>query len=394
MCLTFNCIAQWMPSSNGNNSQMTSCFVESSGVLLCGTFNGIFASTDYGSTWSPSESGTVAGSGVTCLGKNSAGLFAGKDGFIYFSANNGAFWTALNSNGNGVNDLAFFTDTIFAASFGVGVIRSINNGLNWTIVNNGLTTNKITKIIRKGNLIFVGTYGDGIFVSTDYGANWIPVNTGIVSPVYIFCLETDGTNLYAGTSHDFLPNIPAHGMYISSNNGSSWTQVTNGIADSIDVYAIKSIGNVLLSSTHDIHRSTDHGLTWTSFMNGISPTLNLGATTFYETASYVFAGFEEMGTVSIFRIDKSEVVSVHESPEQNITCSVFPNPCDNELNIQNNSTQQIQFTLYNLLGQKLMEKFLTDKISTINISALSNGLYFYQVSDEHNLIINGKIIKK
>jgi len=73
---------------------------------------------------------------------------------------------------------------------------------------------------------------------------------------------------------------------------------------------------------------------------------------------------------------------------------VFPNPISNELTIQNNSTQQFQFTLYNSIGEKLIDKILTAKTSMINLSAYANDIYFYKLSNDAQEFKNGKIIKQ
>lgn len=74
--------------------------------------------------------------------------------------------------------------------------------------------------------------------------------------------------------------------------------------------------------------------------------------------------------------------------------SVFPNPSNNILSIENNSTKMFQFTLYNSLGEKLIDKILPNKTSTINLSAFANDIYFYKVSNDKQEIKSGKIIKQ
>lgn len=74
--------------------------------------------------------------------------------------------------------------------------------------------------------------------------------------------------------------------------------------------------------------------------------------------------------------------------------TIYPNPTLNELNIRNNSNQTIQFTLYNSMGEKAIDKILTNKSSTINLSAYSNDIYFYRVLADKHLIKSGKIIKQ
>ena len=75
--------------------------------------------------------------------------------------------------------------------------------------------------------------------------------------------------------------------------------------------------------------------------------------------------------------------------------SVFPNPSNSELNIQINSTQVFKFTLYNSLGEKIIDTILANRKTTIDLSAYSNDIYFYKLtSADKNLIKSGKLIKQ
>ncbi len=84
---------------------------------------------------------------------------------------------------------------------------------------------------------------------------------------------------------------------------------------------------------------------------------------------------------------------LHEN-ENNPCCTVFPNPFGNEIIIQNNSSQPIQFTLYNSIGENIIDKILSAKTNTINLTAFSNGVYFYRLSHENEIIKSGNIIKQ
>jgi hypothetical protein len=72
--------------------------------------------------------------------------------------------------------------------------------------------------------------------------------------------------------------------------------------------------------------------------------------------------------------------------------TVYPNPTVNELNIQNNSTQSVQFSLYNSLGVENIAKTLFNKNSVLEVSAFSSGIYFYKIFNEGNFIATGKLI--
>ena len=90
---------------------------------------------------------------------------------------------------------------------------------------------------------------------------------------------------------------------------------------------------------------------------------------------------EESSTVGISSIGKDTPFSV------------FPNPVNNILNIENKSNREIQFTLYNSLGVIIYEEALKSKTSTIDLSSNPSGIYFYKLTDNKNLIKTGKLIK-
>src|ERR1035441_6201342 len=79
-----------------------------------------------------------SGSGSNGPGYLYAGTFS--DG-IFRSTDNGTTWLRSNSGLTCDTVLAFASDStyLFAGTFGGGVFRSSNNGTSWTQVNNGLS---------------------------------------------------------------------------------------------------------------------------------------------------------------------------------------------------------------------------------------------------------------
>ncbi len=86
---------------------------------------------------------------------------------------------------------------IFAGTEG-GVYVSTNNGSIWTPANNGLTNMNIYSLATVDSNIFAGTNGGGIFMSTNNGANWTSINTGL-GISWVYSLTLGNFNIYAGT---------------------------------------------------------------------------------------------------------------------------------------------------------------------------------------------------
>src|SRR5512135_468956 len=106
------------------------------------------------------------------------------------------FWQQTNGPYGGViNALALNGTSIYAGVEG-GVYVSNNNGSSWT--NTGLTDYNIFAIFPSDGNLFAGTYGDGIFLSTDNGLNWTAANNGLTNHnVYDFALIN--STLFAAT---------------------------------------------------------------------------------------------------------------------------------------------------------------------------------------------------
>ncbi len=153
-------------------------------------------------------------SGLIAFGGN---VYAGTNMGLYVSSNNGISWSVINSGFT--SDRVYFaangTDLLAGTNFGVYI--SLDSGANWMASSNGLGNNKkIQAITKMGNNLYVGTYTAGVYVSTNNGVLWTPANSGIDS-INILSLAVIGTNLYAGSY--------GNGAFMSIDSGSTWTPI-------------------------------------------------------------------------------------------------------------------------------------------------------------------------
>ena len=72
--------------------------------------------------------------------------------------------------GGNINSLAVSGSNLFAGANG-GVFRSTNNGGSWTAVNTGLTNTAFYALAASGSNLFAGN-GNGLFLSTNDGDSW------------------------------------------------------------------------------------------------------------------------------------------------------------------------------------------------------------------------------
>ena len=97
-----------------------------------------------------------------------------------------------------IGELAISGNSIFAGTWGGGVFRSTNNGINWTAVNNGLTELHVLELVVSGTNLFAGTEG-GVFLSSNNGEIWINKNQGFSSVPPVNSLLITNGYIFAGT---------------------------------------------------------------------------------------------------------------------------------------------------------------------------------------------------
>ena len=119
------------------------------------------------------------------------------------------------------------SDLVYAGSFGLGLFRSEDRGINWTKSGQGVTDPFIlTLTTGKDGAIYVGTFRGGVFRSRDRGKSWQAINSGL-KHLEIKALLAVNEGVYAGT---------ADGVYRLSA-ADRWSVVTTGL-DDILVHAL------------------------------------------------------------------------------------------------------------------------------------------------------------
>jgi hypothetical protein len=165
--------------------------------LFAGTNAGVFRSTNNGTSWEVSGLtwGAIFHVVVVPTRTGGADLFAGmyvgmKDSIftdgVFRSTDNGSTWTEANGGpaSVGYKALAASDSALFITTAGSKVFKSIDRGGRWT--DTGCPGKNYTSVAvcpnGSGGLhVLVGTYSGGIFLSSDYGATWVRTITGVGS---------------------------------------------------------------------------------------------------------------------------------------------------------------------------------------------------------------------
>ncbi|MFI5200786.1 MAG: regulator [Candidatus Kapaibacterium sp.] len=265
--------ATWSRATNGLSTWLAVSALESIGgagtsppIVFAGTTGAtgggsVLRSTDDGTTWKSANSGlaSVAVTSFAVIGSNSSSpiVFAGTFGNgVFRSSDSGSTWVAGGSAGDmNVQALAIIGDNasspiLFASAY-TGVYLSRDSGRNW--IDAGLDTDRIQALAVSGANVFAGAYGGTVFLSADSGTTWKPVG---LSNIEIQALAVAGSNLYAGTYGEGVWRRPLSDFGISDVSP----------ADSI-ASALVSYPNPLAQSATIRFTSTDGGMALISIVN-------------------------------------------------------------------------------------------------------------------------------
>jgi photosystem II stability/assembly factor-like uncharacterized protein len=401
--------------SDANN--MWACFSDIRGIR----------STDAGNSWSFNFTGNTANSTYRVAEGPTGILYAGTsnihdmyqstrltdalldaadaNGKIIYSINNGATWQNLHVFGHPVfwialdpnnPNRAYASVIHYNGGAGTGGVYRCDNlsalaSSTWTLLPNPPRTEK-----HPASLVVLN---DGKLVSTYSGrrnTSGFTASSGvfIYDPVSNSWADVSHTGMHYWTKDVVIdPNDPLQntwyvsvfsgwggppnglgGLYKTTNRGGSWVKLTGSTLDRVTSCTFNP------NNPNEIYITTEvQGLWKSSNINSVTPTFSLVNSYPFRQPERVFFNpynLNEMWVTSFGNGMKiGSLLStggVEFSKEE--TFSIYPNPAKDVLNI--NAAKSLSAELYNILGEKISTYNLSPDNNAINISGLSNGIYF------------------
>jgi photosystem II stability/assembly factor-like uncharacterized protein len=257
-----------------------SSFVEiPSGEIFCtnvgGSEYGVSKSTDEGQTWNQVNTG-LPDSATVCIASNLLGeLYAGHSTGIYHSLNSGNTWNKISNNFSSYSVLnlsCYNNQKLFAGTQYDGVLRSIDNGINWELTDYPSDDNLPIKTIftlKNGNIYVSVEAGFGyiLYKSSDEGLSWHPAIDGLDAfNVNALSMDKISGNMYIGSD--------PHGFYLSSDEGTTWVVRNTGLTNTfIQTLSTKMNGDIFAGTYFGgVFRTTNEGMQWQEVNNGITYT--------------------------------------------------------------------------------------------------------------------------
>jgi photosystem II stability/assembly factor-like uncharacterized protein len=136
------------------------------------------------------------------------------------------------------------SDILYAGTWGGGMYKSVNGGLNWHVINQGLGCLYINSLAidpLTPTTLYAGTYMYGVFKTMDGGTTWAPTGPGLSEFPIVYTIAVDPVTpsmVYIGTRNK-QPGPPwGGGIYKTWNGGGIWEKYSEGLGEDW-VYDIK-----------------------------------------------------------------------------------------------------------------------------------------------------------
>lgn len=203
-------------------------------ALIIGTLkHGLWKSKNNGTNWD-NLALSFGNSPIRSLHAKGSVLFAGADNGIYLSEDSGATWKHV-FKGVQVNGFTELDNNIYAALMN-GAMASGDNGLHWNYIYEPHTLHDIS---TDGQRLYAMTLGGGLKSSVDNGITWEVINNGLgTHNFYTFELKNLGDKIFAAQWH---------GIYRSDNYGKNWTLIKGGLPDSTAFSTLDVMTNGLIA---------------------------------------------------------------------------------------------------------------------------------------------------
>jgi len=380
-CFSVSVYGQWQQSAGTTGLNMQSLLTN--GIYnFAGGQTGAYLSTDSAANYSLSNSGNDAVGPTRGFTKDNTYIYTCTSQGAYRSSDNGATWVSKSSGltnllGGGI--LKVGTRIFYVGP--TGVFMSTDQGDNWNAA--GLPTIDVRCIAAINDTLFVGTNGAGIYKSIDWGVNWVTINNGLGASVNFRALESKGNTLFAG-------GPTGTGVYRSTDFGSNWTLLGGGLASgSYRGFASNSQLIVAGSWGSGVFYSTDNGNNWTTINTGLT---DLTIFDLELNDNYIIAATNTQG---VFRFALSNLnLSTGISDFDDINAIFpFPNPTSNQLNIKVDDKHiGTAYIVSDNLGKIVFSGILNNVNTLIEMESLPRGIYLLSIGE--NMKQTLKIIKE
>jgi photosystem II stability/assembly factor-like uncharacterized protein len=169
-------------------------------------------------------------------------------------------------------------------SYGIGILKSIDGGQNWTKSldwsydqNQGVWAVKVSP--QDPNVVYASTT-DGVYKSTDAGTTWLQVNDVVMGTSLL--IHPDNDDIVVAAHGNFAST--GFGIYKTTNGGQSWTKIESSLPTQFEgkilLEAAPSNADIIYASIGNGF-SSGNGASWLCKSNDFGDNWSIQSTTDY-----------------------------------------------------------------------------------------------------------------
>jgi photosystem II stability/assembly factor-like uncharacterized protein len=397
-------MAQWETQNSGTTNDLNSVYFTNANTGYAVGDSGIILKTTNGGTnWLTQNSNTMAWLASVHFPSNDTGYVVGGDSTILKTTDGGINWINQASTGGSVcyNEFlcsVFFidADTGYTAGFmwytspslvGGGVLlKTVNGGIDWTICHTGGTWSIFYSVyFTSPTNGFVVGY-PSINKTIDAGSSWTVEPNNEICSISVY-FPTVEIGYIVGWDNPLVSGEYNFGK--TTNSGVDWTYQNIGILDTLtSVYFTDTENGYIVSESGEIMNTGNGGADWTIQYSELGLSLN---SVFFvdENIGYVVG---EGGT--ILKTTNGGTIGLNESDALSQSLKIIPNPAKDKITLSSPAiTGDTQLSIFNVNGEKVLERQLTQTETQIDISTLPRGVYFVKLQNE-KIVEVGKMMKE
>ena len=229
-----------------------------SGSMGYGTASFLYYSTDKGETWNISNLFNNYSMPREFKIMGDKIIIAATDGLFAINKNLTEKTNLIDTvlRGNNIGDFIAEKDTLIASTIynPSGLFQYSFGKHSWDLIKNNLPYDYYSLIEKKDSLMFVCRYYSKLYYSKDYGKTFTEL--GKEQGLY----NTSVRSIYIGDSIIYIGTFD--GIYYSMNKGDSWKQIP--ITSGTHIFSIDKSGDYIFAGSVNnvIFKSSDNGITW------------------------------------------------------------------------------------------------------------------------------------
>jgi hypothetical protein len=107
----------------------------------------------------------------------------------------------------------------------------------------------------------------------------------------------------------------------------------------------------------------------------------------------LFVG-QDLGGLWHFEVDPSSTASIHETESFSWNISIYPNPTNGKVNIEDPEGRRFTLTLVDAMGRTMVPKSVFSSKHALDLTVIPSGVYFVCCTDEFGVQKTSKLLKK